>query len=100
MNSSSELTKNSLDEEFNNVKIDVINDDEIKKTQLNSINVTASVRNVSINEDIPSFREWTKKQLEEAEKQPSIITYNLCRLIFLFFIFFTPYDINYYYYFI
>ncbi|XP_050531453.1 uncharacterized protein LOC126900064 [Daktulosphaira vitifoliae] len=35
-------------------------------------NLTASVRNVTVNEDIPSFREWTKKQLEEAEKQPTL----------------------------
>ncbi|XP_050430891.1 SUN domain-containing ossification factor [Adelges cooleyi] len=37
-----------------------------------SENATGSVRNVTVNEDIPSFREWTKKQLEEAEKQPAV----------------------------
>lgn len=66
--SSESMTKNNLTDEKINIK-NVINEEDIK---LNSINVTTPVRNVSVNEDIPSFREWTKKQLEEAEKQPGI----------------------------
>jgi hypothetical protein len=42
------------------------------KFETQSVDVTSTVRNVTINEDIPSFREWTKKQLEEAEKQPGL----------------------------
>jgi len=37
--------------------------------KIETVNVSA---NVAVNEDIPSFREWTKKHLEEAEKQPGI----------------------------
>jgi len=58
------------DEKFDTTKTDVINQTELHGSQFQTINVTASVLNVSVNEDIPSFREWTKKQLEEAEKQP------------------------------
>lgn len=49
----------------------MIENNEFKDNQFQTLNLTAAVRNVSLNEDIPSFREWTKKQLEEAEKQPS-----------------------------
>jgi len=50
----------------------MLDDDEYKESKFQSVDVSASVRNATINEDIPSFREWTKKQLEEAEKQPGI----------------------------
>lgn len=71
-NSSSKfMTKDDLADEYStNNKTDMIDNEEFKETQFQSVNVTATVRNVTINEDIPSFREWTKKQLEEAEKQP------------------------------
>lgn len=61
------ITKDNSAEEYNNTKIDTIYDDGPKENQLETVNVT-----IPINEDIPSFREWTKKQLEEAEKQPGI----------------------------
>lgn len=71
LNLSSNFETNNSVTEDNNIKNDVISNEEIREDE--SINVTASVRNVeTVNEDIPSFREWTKKQLEEAEKQPGI----------------------------
>lgn len=72
-NSSSKfMTKDKLAEEFITIKTDTMDNEEFKETRFQSVNVTATVRNVTINEDIPSFREWTKKQLEEAEKQPGL----------------------------
>lgn len=71
-NSSTEFrTKDNLVEEYDIINTDAIENYELKDNQFQSHNVTATVRNVTVNEDIPSFREWTKKQLEEAEKQPS-----------------------------
>jgi len=70
-NSSSEfITKDNLADEYINIKTHMI-DDEFKESKLQTVDVL-SVRNATINEDIPSFREWTKKQLEEAEKQPGM----------------------------
>jgi len=75
-----------LTENYNDIKIDMIYNNELKESQVQTIDVTASV---AINEDIPSFREWTKKQLEEAEKQPGVkndlITYNTNTIIYIFF---------------
>lgn len=71
LNSSLDFIAKS-DEKYDTTKTDVINNNELHDSQFQTVNVTASVRNVSVNEDIPSFREWTKKQLEEAEKQPGI----------------------------
>lgn len=69
-NSSSEfITKDNLAEEYITIKTHMV-DDEFKESKLQSVGVSVSVRNATVNEDIPSFREWTKKQLEEAEKQP------------------------------
>lgn len=71
-NSSSQFeNKDDLTEEFT-IITDEIDHGELKENQTQSVNVIASVRNVTVNEDIPSFREWTKKQLEEAEKQPGL----------------------------
>lgn len=75
INSSSDfLSKDNLVKDYNVIKTDVI-DHENQEIQFQSVNATASIRNVTLNEDIPSFREWTKKQLEEAEKQPGIKTF-------------------------
>lgn len=57
-----------MTDKYSNIKIDMVYDDNLKENQLQTIDVTTP-----INEDIPSFREWTKKQLEEAEKQPGIL---------------------------
>ncbi|XP_060858327.1 uncharacterized protein LOC132935729 [Metopolophium dirhodum] len=71
-NSSSEfITKDNLAEDYITIKTHMIDDDEFKESKFQSVDVSTSVRNATINEDIPSFREWTKKQLEEAEKQPA-----------------------------
>jgi hypothetical protein len=84
-NSSSEfITKDNLADEY--IKTHMI-DDEFKESKLQTVDVL-SVRNATINEDIPSFREWTKKQLEEAEKQPGmkiqiIIVTHIFNLIFI-----------------
>lgn len=77
INSSSKfLTETNLDKNYNDTKTTVVVDhDELQDVQFQSINATTSVRNITVNEDIPSFREWTKKQLEEAEKQPSKILF-------------------------
>lgn len=73
MNSNSEfLTKDNLSEEYITVNNNMTFDNELKENKIQSINVTSNVRNVTVNEDIPSFREWTKKHLEEAEKQPGL----------------------------
>jgi len=73
LNSSSEfITKDSLAEDYITIKTHMIDDDEFKESKFQSVDVSTSVRNATINEDIPSFREWTKKQLEEAEKQPGM----------------------------
>lgn len=72
LNSNSEfISKDDLVEEFT-INANIIEDDEQKESQFQSVNATASIPNVTVNEDIPSFREWTKKQLEEAEKQPGM----------------------------
>jgi len=72
-NSSSEfITKDNLTEDYITIKTHMIDDDEFKESKFQSVDVSTSVRNATINEDIPSFREWTKKQLEEAEKQPGM----------------------------
>lgn len=61
-----------MDKDYSDTKTTVVVDhDELQDVQFQSINATTNVRNITVNEDIPSFREWTKKQLEEAEKQPS-----------------------------
>jgi hypothetical protein len=65
------VTKDSLIEDII-IKTNDIDQGELKENQTLSVNVITTVRNVTINEDIPSFREWTKKQLEEAEKQPGL----------------------------
>lgn len=71
-NSSSQfVTKDDLTEDIN-IKTNEIDYGELKENQTQSVDVTTTVRNVTVNEDIPSFREWTKKQLEEAEKQPGL----------------------------
>lgn len=73
LNSSSEfITKDNLSEEYITVNNSMTFDNELKENKVQSINVTSNVRNVTVNEDIPSFREWTKKHLEEAEKQPGL----------------------------
>lgn len=64
------IPKSDTDEENSTTKTDVANSYELPIGQFQTVNVNASIRNVTVNEDIPSFREWTKKQLEEAEKQP------------------------------
>lgn len=51
----------------------MIHANELKDSQFQSVNATAPIRNVTVNEDIPSFREWAKKQIEEAEKQPGLL---------------------------
>jgi len=75
------ITKDKLAIDYD-TKSNMIDNDELQESQAQSINATASVINVTMNEDIPSFREWTKKQLEEAEKQPGINIY-----LFIFYIF-------------
>lgn len=71
LNSSSEfISKENLSEDYISINNNVTFDNVLKENKVQSINVTSSVRNVTVNEDIPSFREWTKKHLEEAEKQP------------------------------
>lgn len=62
----------NLIEEYNVIKTNIIDHGDNQESPFQSVNITTSVRNVTLNEDIPSFREWTKKQLEEAEKQPGI----------------------------
>lgn len=71
INSSSKFeTKTNLDKDGDTKTTVVLDHDELQDVQFQPINTTTSVRNITVNEDIPSFREWTKKQLEEAEKQP------------------------------
>lgn len=73
MNSDSEfITENNLTEQYNNIKVDTMYNGEFKEDQVQTVNITAPV---AVNEDIPSFREWTKKHLEEAEKQPGMKNY-------------------------
>lgn len=73
MNTSSEfMTKDNLSEEYVAINNNETYDNELKENKVQSINITSTVRNVTVNEDIPSFREWTKKHLEEAEKQPGL----------------------------
>lgn len=73
VNSTSEfITKDNLSEEYITINTNLTDDNELNESKVQSINVTSTVRNVTINEDIPSFREWTKKHLEEAEKQPGL----------------------------
>lgn len=77
--SSSEfIAKDNLAEDYITIKTSVIGDDEFKESKLQSADVSTLIRNTTINEDIPSFREWTKKQLEEAEKQPGMKKLIIC----------------------
>lgn len=74
--SSEIITKDNLPEDYIAIKTHMMNDDEFKENKFQSIDVSTSVR----DEDIPSFREWTKKQLEEAEKQPGMKKKNVWHL--------------------
>jgi len=77
--SSSEfIAKDNLAEDYITIKTHMLGDDEFKESKLQSADVSTSIRNATINEDIPSFREWTKKQLEEAEKQPGMKKLIIC----------------------